>query len=107
MGETVHGRECPRDEQGYLQECIGQNSGGGEGEKEKLNAAIKETQSLDLTKAGKYIIGEWMEVWFEDYVKIKVRPSSHQTYQGYIDNHINPNIGDIPLPLKYLVWVRI
>ncbi len=65
--------------------------------KEKLRAAIKETQSLDLTKAGKYTMGEWMEVWFEDYAKIKVRPSSHQTYRGYIDNHINPNIGDIPL----------
>ena len=38
-----------------------------------------------------------MEVWFEDYAKIKVRPSSHQSYRGYIDNHINPNIGDIPL----------
>ena len=65
--------------------------------KEKLKAAIKETQSLDVTKAGKYTMGEWMEVWFEDYAKIKVRPSSHQTYRGYIDNHINPNIGDIPL----------
>ena len=29
--------------------------------------------------------------------KIKVRPSSHQTYKGYIDNHIKPNIGKIPL----------
>ena len=65
--------------------------------KEKLKATIKETQSLDQTKVGKYTVGEWMEVWFEDYAKIKVRPSSHQTYRGYIDNHINPNIGDIPL----------
>ena len=65
--------------------------------KEKLKAAIKETQSLDQTRVGKYTVGEWMEVWFEDYAKIKVRPSSHQTYRGYIDNHINPNIGDIPL----------
>jgi len=65
--------------------------------KEKLKAAIKETQALDQSKAGKYTVGEWMEIWFEDYAKIKVRPSSHQTYRGYIDNHINPNIGDIPL----------
>lgn len=48
--------------------------------KEKLKAAIKKTQSLDQTKVGKCTIGEWMEVWFEDYAKIKVRPSSHQTY---------------------------
>ncbi len=38
-----------------------------------------------------------MDVWFENYAKIKVRPSSHQTYQGYIKNHIKPAIGDIPL----------
>ena len=65
--------------------------------KEKLKQAIEETQALDVTKAGKYTVGEWMEVWFQDYAKIKVRPSSHQTYQGYIQNHIRPNIGDIPL----------
>ena len=65
--------------------------------KEKLKQAIGETRALDITKAGKYTVGEWMEVWFQDYAKIKVRPSSHQTYQGYIQNHIRPNIGDIPL----------
>ena len=65
--------------------------------KEKLKQAIGEAQALDIAKAGKYTVGEWMEVWFQDYAKIKVRPSSHQTYQGYIHNHIRPNIGDIPL----------
>ena len=65
--------------------------------KQKLKQAIGETQALDVTKVGKYTVGEWMEVWFHDYAKIKVRPSSHQTYQGYIQNHIRPNIGDIPL----------
>ena len=28
---------------------------------------------------------------------MKVRPSSHQTYRGYIENHIKPNIGKIVL----------
>ena len=65
--------------------------------KAKLKAAIQEAQTLDLSKTGKYTVGEWMEVWFEDYAKLKVRPSSHQTYRGYIDNHIRPNIVDIPL----------
>ena len=63
----------------------------------KLKAAIEETKSLDVTKAGKYTVGAWMDEWFENYAKIKVRPSSHQTYRGYIDNHIKPNIGKIPL----------
>ena len=38
-----------------------------------------------------------MDVWFENYAKIKVRPSSQQTYRGYIDDHIKPNIGKIQL----------
>ena len=38
-----------------------------------------------------------MDKWFENVCKIKVRPSSHQTYRGYIDHHVAPNIGKIPL----------
>ena len=65
--------------------------------KEKLKTAIQETQSLDFSKTGQYTVGQWMDVWYENYAKIKVRPSSHQTHKGYIENHIKPNIGDIPL----------
>ncbi len=52
---------------------------------------------MDTLETEKYTIGQWMDVWFENYAKIKVRPSSHQTYRGYIDNHIKPNIGKIQL----------
>ena len=31
------------------------------------------------------------------HAQIKVRPSSHKTYEGYIRNHIKPAIGSIPL----------
>lgn len=52
---------------------------------------------MDIVRAEQYAVGQWMNVWFENCAKIKVRPLSHQTYRGYIDNHIKPNIGDIPL----------
>ena len=65
--------------------------------KEKLKKALVESGQIDFTKSGKYTVGTWMDEWFENVAKIKVRPSSHQTYKGYIDNHIKPNIGDIPL----------
>ena len=65
--------------------------------KEKLKKALAESQKLDFTKQGKYTVEQWMNEWFENVCKIKVRPSSHQTYRGYIDNHIAPNIGKIPL----------
>ncbi len=65
--------------------------------KEKLKKALADSQKLDLAKQGKYTVGTWMDAWFENVAKIKVRPSSHQTYRGYIDNHIKPNIGNISL----------
>ena len=65
--------------------------------KAKLKAAIENSANLDVIKAEQYTTGQWMDVWFENCAKIKVRPSSHQTYRGYIDNHIKPNIGDVPL----------
>ncbi len=55
--------------------------------KEKLKKALVDCQKLDLAKQGEYTVGTWMDTWFENVAKIKVRPSSHQPYRGYIDNH--------------------
>ena len=65
--------------------------------KAKLKQAIEEAKGLDAAKVGRYTVGQWMDVWFENYARVKVRPSSHQTYRGYIHNHIKTNIGQIPL----------
>ena len=65
--------------------------------KVKLKSAMEECEKVDIWKARQYTVGQWMEVWFTNYAAIKVRPSSHQTYRGYIDHHIKPYIGDIPL----------
>ena len=65
--------------------------------KEKLQKALAQAKKIDFAKTGKYTVAMWMNEWFENVAKIKVRPSSHQTYRGYIDHHIAPNIGNIPL----------
>ena len=65
--------------------------------REKLRRTIEETCGLDVARAGEYTTGQWLEVWFNDYAMLKVRPSSHQTYRGYLDHHIKPYIGNIPL----------
>ncbi len=65
--------------------------------KEKLKKALEENQKVDFTRTGKYTVSQWMKEWFENVCKIKVRPSSHQTYRGYIDHHITPYIGKIPI----------
>ena len=65
--------------------------------KEKLKRAVEANAKVDAVRAEQYTVGQWMDVWFENCAKIKVRPSSHKTYRGYIDNHIKPSIGKIPL----------
>ena len=62
---------------------------------EKLKKAMEDAKHLDMSKYGTFTVGQWMDVWYENYATVKVRASSHKTYRGYINNHIKPNIGDI------------
>ena len=65
--------------------------------KEKLKRAIEENAGIDYGRAKTYTVGNWLEVWYENYAKIKMRPSTYLTYHGYIENHIKPQLGKIPL----------
>ena len=65
--------------------------------KEKLKKAIEENVGIDYRRAKTYTVGSWLEVWMENYVKIKLRPSTFKTSQGFLKNHIKPQIGGIPL----------
>ena len=47
--------------------------------KEKLAKAIEKSKGVDVARAGRYTLGQWMEVWFENVAQVKVRPSSHAT----------------------------
>ena len=65
--------------------------------KEKLKKAIEENVGIDYGKAKTYTVGGWLEVWMENYAKIKLRPSTYKTSQGFLKNHVRPQIGSIPL----------
>ena len=65
--------------------------------KEKLKKAIGENVGIDYGRAKTYTVGNWLEVWYENYAKIKMRPSTYLTYHGYIENHLKPQLGKIPL----------
>ena len=65
--------------------------------KEKLKKAIEENVGIDYGRAKTYTVGNWLGVWYENYAKIKMRPSTYLTYHGYIENHIKPQLGKIPL----------
>ena len=65
--------------------------------KEKLKAAISESQRLDVSKAGNYTVASWVRTWYEIYAEPRIRPNTKAYYANYIENHIIPGIGDVPL----------
>ena len=65
--------------------------------KEKLKAAISESQRLDVSKAGTYTVSSWMKTWYEVYAEPHIRPNTKSYYTNYIENHIIPGIGSVPL----------
>ena len=65
--------------------------------KEKLKAAISESQRLDVSKAGTYTVASWVKTWYEVYAEPRIRPNTKAYYTNYIENHIIPGIGNISL----------
>ena len=64
--------------------------------KEKLKVTIEKNSVLPL-RTEQYTLGQWLDAWMENYAKLQVRASSYKTCQGFIDNHIRPALGEIPL----------
>ena len=56
--------------------------------KEKLKAAISESQRLDVSKAGNYTVASWVRTWYEVYAEPRIRPNTKAYYTNYIENHI-------------------
>ena len=65
--------------------------------KEKLKTAISESQRLDVSKAGTYTVASWVRTWYEVYAEPRIRPNTKAYYTNYIENHIIPGIGSVPL----------
>lgn len=65
--------------------------------KEKLKTAISESQKLDVSKAGTYTVSSWVRTWYEVYAEPRIRPNTKAYYTNYIENHIIPGIGSVPL----------
>ena len=63
--------------------------------KKKLRAVIEKDSALP-SKAEQYTLGQWLDTWMEDYT-LQVRASSWKTRQGFIENHVKPALGEIPL----------
>ena len=52
--------------------------------KEKLQKAMEELEKIDITKRRDYTVGEWAQLWYENYAKPSVRASTAAYYKNYI-----------------------
>lgn len=64
---------------------------------EKLNKFKESKKMFNSDTAVKYKMREWLNIWYETYVKNNVRTSTRISYEGIIKNHLIPNIGYINL----------
>ena len=58
--------------------------------KEKLKAAISESQKLDVSKAGNYTVASWVRTWYEVYAEPRIRPNTKAYYTNYIEKPHHP-----------------
>ncbi len=74
----------------------------------KLREAIKnaqlEPEELQFEPAEepaqltiRYTTGEWLRTWFEVYSRPNLREATQDQYTNFLEKHLIPNIGDIPL----------
>ena len=65
---------------------------------EKLQKLKEELGGIKSDKVKSNMrFGDWLEYWYENHSKPKIRPTTQEGYEGRIRLHIIPEIGNIPL----------
>ena len=68
--------------------------------KRKLKDLILNIETIEkeqLVKPSDILVGEWLEIWMQDYKKNSIRSSTYVSYHQSIEKHIRPAIGNIHL----------
>lgn len=63
----------------------------------ELIKILNQMENNTFVNPEKVTLEEYMNQWFEDYVKSKLAPKTVQGYKYIIEKHINPSIGHIPI----------
>ena len=65
---------------------------------EKLTRLMEEVGSTKSEKiCADMPFGEWMDFWYQTYIKPGLRPNTQTNYENIIYHHIIPYLGKIPL----------
>lgn len=65
--------------------------------RDKLDDARRALKGGTLAKAGRLTTGEWLSRWLEDVARPRTRPSTYRTYKLFVERHLIPELGKIPL----------
>ena len=58
---------------------------------------IKSAPKEVATLVQRFTVAEWLRTWFELYSKPNLRETTQEQYTNFLEKHLIPNIGDIPL----------
>ncbi|HHW61273.1 MAG TPA: site-specific integrase [Syntrophomonadaceae bacterium] len=65
--------------------------------KEKLDTARAKMHLGVYIEPHNSTLGEWLDAWLERYMKVKLRPTTYESYEMLIRLYIKPHLGNIPL----------
>ena len=65
--------------------------------RKKLNEILNDINNGMYVENTNITLGAWLDEWLEVYAKPSVKLSTYGSYEGYIRNHIKPEIGKIKL----------
>ena len=64
---------------------------------QKMNDALADVRKGTYIEPTKMIFAQWIKTWINITMKLHLRPTTWDSYQSMITNHITPTIGHIPL----------
>ncbi len=65
--------------------------------RKKLNKVLNDIDNGIYIENTNITFGAWLDEWLEVYAKPSVKLSTYGSYEGYIRNHIKPEIGKVKL----------
>ena len=66
---------------------------------DKLHRSLERYQDVELTEDSRMTLGEWLDVWLDEYKEGTVRPSTMQNYRQYVNSYIKPQLGSKQISL--------
>lgn len=63
----------------------------------KLRELQTDAAGGELTEPTKLTVGQYLESWLQDFAKLKCSPTTFDRYEGLVNNHITPHIGNLKL----------